>query len=126
MPPMIATRYQVVLPWRALVLYGLENEFISFHWSESSVTASPAIELGMVTSVQFLPVAFALKSPWMYTGFSVAIVRPQLTPLGQVPTAERSAEFTSFTARRKNSGGFSRATAAFNATCIGQIPSEVE
>src|SRR5215469_10722467 len=54
------------------------------------------------------------------------MANPQLTPLGQAPTAVKSAPFTILTARRKKSGGFSRAALGTPATIMGQMLSVEE
>src|SRR5712692_2175113 len=55
----------------------------------------------------------------MYAGFSVAMVRPHETPPGQTGKLMRF-PFTSFKARRKRAGGFSRASLGNFRKVLGQ------
>src|SRR5712664_4102025 len=55
----------------------------------------------------------------MYVGFSVEIVRPQVTPPGHMGKLMRL-PFTSLTARRKRAFGFSRPSLAFLRKVLGQ------
>src|ERR1700693_803434 len=55
----------------------------------------------------------------MYAGFSVAIVRPQVTAPGHKGRLIRL-PFTSFTALRKSAGGFSRASLGLSRKVRGQ------
>src|SRR6266850_943342 len=55
----------------------------------------------------------------MYAGFSVAIVRPQVTAPGHRGSLMRL-PLTSFTALRKSAGGFSRASLGWSRKVRGQ------
>src|SRR5512136_3109556 len=55
----------------------------SFQSWDRKVKASATTEAATLGSVKPLPAPLALKSPWTYAGFSVAIVSPQESPPGQ-------------------------------------------
>src|SRR5271167_4144481 len=109
------------LPAAPPTLFLPEKEFTSFQLSERKVTASAAIEVAIPGSFHPPAAELALKSPCTYKGFSTASVRPQETPEGQAPTAVRRLPSTTLMARRKKSGGFSRAALALLAYTMGQM-----
>src|SRR5438309_1823696 len=105
----------MVLMARSMGVNGGINELTSFQLLESAVTASAMIEAPTCASVEgVLRVASVVgslfKSPCTYTGFSEAMVRPQLMALHVPMLTLILAPSRTFSARRKKIGGFSRSS----------------
>ena len=101
---MMATRYHVVAASRSRGSCGHSSEFQSFQALERSVTASATTDVAAFGSANPPAVPEALKSPWMYTGFSDVMVSPGMTMLPSDP-------FISLRARRNRIARLVRATA---------------
>src|SRR5262245_31138539 len=93
---MMATRYQVwVTRLRLPTAYGVANDVLSVQLFDRSVTASAMTDVAACAPSNPSLAALALKSPWMYTGFSDTTVSPfTLFPTMLEPSM-------SFKARRK-------------------------
>ena len=106
-------RYQVVV--EVVFEKGLAKLFTSLKLLDRSVTASAFTETATFGSAALKPPPpeLALKSPWIYAGFSVANAKPHGTRPGHGPRAVKRLPSTILMARRKKGFGFSRASLAW-------------